>query len=311
MAESCTSMRERLVEFSREFDRWLDAALSACDGVPRRLLDSMRYSALAPGKRIRPFVLVRSCEIAGGSREDARSAAVAIECVHAFSLIHDDLPAMDNDDVRRGQPTNHRKFDEATAILAGDGLLTLAFEILTRGALDTARGAMDGARGGLDAARTVRLVRQLSEATGPAGMIGGQMLDIAGESQSPSAPRVKRIHEMKTARLFEAAARMGADCADADEPVSAALARYGHGLGLTFQIADDLLDLTATLGDLGKHSGKDQAAGKQTYPACIGEEPSREEARRLAESTIRCLDAFGPEADDLRELTRLVVERRS
>ncbi len=297
VAESCTSIRERLVEFSREFDRWLDAALSAAEGVPQRLLDSMRYSALAPGKRIRPFVLVRSCELAGGAREDTRAAAAAIECVHAFSLIHDDLPAMDNDDIRRGQPTNHRRFDEATAILAGDGLLALAFEIM--------------ARGGLQPARTVRLVRELAEATGPAGMIGGQLLDIAGESESPSVSRVKRIHELKTARLFEAAARMGADCADADEPVASALARYGHGLGLTFQIADDLLDLTATLDDLGKHSGKDQAAGKQTYPACMGEDASRQEARRLVESTIRCLDAFGPEADDLRELTRLVVERRS
>lgn len=304
VAESCTSIRERLVEFSKEFDRWLDAALGACDGVPERLLDSMRYSALAPGKRIRPFVLVRACEVAGGLREDARPAAVAIECVHAFSLIHDDLPAMDNDDLRRGQPTNHRRFDEATAILAGDGLLALAFEILARGGWDATRGA-------LDAARALRLARQLAEATGPAGMIGGQMLDIAGESESPSISRVKRIHELKTARLFEAAARMGADCADADEPAAAALARYGHGLGLTFQIADDLLDLTATLDDLGKHSGKDQAAGKQTYPACIGEDASRQEARRLVEATIRCLDAFGPEADDLRELARLVVERRS
>lgn len=283
--------------FAEAFDGRLAEMLADDDLIPARLIESIRYSALAPGKRLRPFLLVRCCEAAGGRLEAAWIPAAAVECVHAFSLIHDDLPAMDDDDLRRGRLTNHRQFDEATAILAGDGLLAWAFKML--------------AAAPLDPGCVVRLVAELADATGPAGMIGGQMLDIQHQNTPPNLDVVRRIHELKTARLFESCAKMGAICADAPPGVEDALARYGRRLGLAFQIADDLLDETGATAEIGKRTGKDRVAGKQTYPSCIGEGPSRIEARRLSDSAVQALDGFGPEADDLRELARRIPMRRS
>jgi len=226
----------------------------------------------------------------------ARPAAVAIECVHAFSLVHDDLPAMDDDDLRRGRPTCHKAYGEGMAILAGDALLTLAFEILST-RTDNVRTAMAA-------------VRELARATGWSGMIGGQTIDILSENEPPQQSLVERIHALKTARLFECSARLGAISAEADEPRASAAGAFGHQLGLAFQIADDLLDVTGNAQQLGKSVSKDAIAGKQTYPAAVGLEASFKAADQAARQAIETLNIFGPCSEDLRELARFVVERR-
>ncbi len=277
-------------------DRALDAELSrAAEGAPARLIEAMRYSALGGGKRLRPALVVLSCEACGGDTEAAVPAAVAIECVHAFSLIHDDLPAMDDDDLRRGRPTNHRLFGEALAILAGDALLARAFDVLANqpAAADV----------------SVRMAAELAAATGAAGMIGGQAEDIDGEGCPAESARVQRIHELKTARLFRCGCRLGALAAGAPPRAFDALTRYGHELGLAFQISDDLLDLTATTDALGKRSGKDAAAGKQTFPTAVGVEESRRLAGEHADRARSALLIFGSQAATLSELAEFVVRR--
>jgi len=262
---------------------------------PERVLEAMRYSLLAPGKRLRPYLVCRCCALAGGTEEAAVPIAAAVECVHAFSLIHDDLPAMDNDDVRRGRPTSHVRFGEATAILAGDALLALAFELLAAHAPDARRG--------------VALTLELARAVGAAGMIGGQSADIEGEGMPPDRERTDYIHRHKTARLFESACRCGAMLADTDPETLAALARYGVHLGQAFQIVDDLLDVTSSSERLGKGVGKDVEADKQTFPRCVGIEESRRIAAASTERALAALERFGAPADDLRELARYGLER--
>ncbi|MGD2109527.1 MAG: polyprenyl synthetase family protein [Phycisphaerae bacterium] len=287
--------QDRLTAFAGEFDRRLAMYLTPPDGVPEELVEAVRYSALAPGKRIRPYLAARSCELVGGDLEAAWPVAAAVECVHAFSLIHDDLPAMDDDDLRRGQPTCHKKFGEAVAILAGDALGMLAFEILSRHVPD---------------GRVANLMcLQLATGTGWSGMIGGQVVDIAGEAAAPSVELATYIHERKTARLFETACRLGALAGQATNDTLARLARYGQRLGWAFQIADDLLDLTSTSDRLGKRVGKDSEARKQTYPRCVGMERSRAAAKDAADAAMAELGSFGPEADDLRGLAAYVVDR--
>ncbi len=283
-------LRTFITQFDRELDRYLGVG-----EIPAELLEAMRYSVLAPGKRIRPYLVVRCCELVGGSRDDAWPAAAAVECVHAFSLVHDDLPAMDDDDVRRGQPTTHKKFGEAMAILAGDALVVLAFEILARHVRDQ---------------RLVgEMVLDLAQRTGGAGMIGGQAADIAGQTQSPSLDRTQFIHRHKTAALFEAACRLGALAGRGSSAHSAALGRFGASFGLAFQIADDLLDVNSTKDILGKAAGKDTAAGKQTYPRSVGVGQSRAAAEAAAADAVAALEPFGAVADDLSELARYVVSR--
>jgi geranylgeranyl pyrophosphate synthase len=280
-------LQESLQIFAAEFDRRLDQFLPPC-ADHSRLAEAMRYSVLAPGKRIRPFLVIRCCELVGGRREVAWPAAAAVECVHAFSLVHDDLPAMDDDDLRRGRPTTHRRFDEATAILAGDALVVLAFEILA--------SPYSGRPGASE------LAVELARAAGWAGMIGGQAADLGGEGRPPSLELVKGIHSRKTARLFSAACRMGAVAGGAPADLVRRLAAFGLHFGEAFQIADDVLDLTAASDRLGKTPGKDVAAKKQTYPACIGLDESRRMAQEAAAAAVRELEPFGPGADDLREL---------
>ena len=286
---------QTLKHWATAFEPAFAAMLQPHDDVPPRLVEAMRYSALAQGKRVRPFLVTRFCELNGGSFDDALPPAAAIECVHAFSLIHDDLPGMDDDDLRRGQPTNHKKYGEATAILAGDALLALAFELIARHVSAAARAAA--------------LVSELARGAGWSGMIGGQMADILGETKPPSREQVEYIHVKKTASLFEIACRMGAIAADADQPAIEVAGRYGHWLGRAFQIADDLLDVTATVGQMGKGIAKDAAAGKQTFPAAVGLEQSRVAARHAVHNAIDVLDAFGQPADDLRALANYVVQR--
>ncbi|MCP4250819.1 MAG: polyprenyl synthetase family protein [bacterium] len=267
----------------------------AGDCPSQRLLEAMRYSLLAPGKRLRPYLVCRCCELAGGPAEAAVAAAAAVECVHAFSLIHDDLPAMDDDRLRRGRPTAHIQFDEATAILAGDALLTRAFELLAELVPDSRLAA--------------RMIRELARAAGAAGMIGGQAADIEGEGRPPDQALTETIHRHKTARLFECACRLGALLADTDPGLVEALAAYGGHLGGAFQIADDLLDVTADAGTLGKNVRKDAVADKQTFVRCVGTTESRRLASAAVEQAVASLGDFGPEADDLRALAWYVLER--
>jgi geranylgeranyl pyrophosphate synthase len=290
-----TSPPNPLSNFAAQFDSHLNDYLQTTSDVPAELLEAVRYSVLAPGKRIRPYLVVRCCELVGGSRDDSWPVAAAVECVHAFSLVHDDLPAMDDDDVRRGRPTTHKQFGEAMAILAGDALVVLAFELLARHVSDRHLAG--------------EMVLELAVRTGWAGMIGGQAADIAGQSQAASLDRTRYIHERKTAALFEAACRLGAMVGRGTTDDVAALGRFGACLGRAFQIADDLLDVTSTAEKLGKTAGKDVTAGKQTYPGCVGVEQSRRAAGKACDDAIAELHRFGTNVDDLRELARYVVSR--
>ncbi len=275
----------------------LAAAIDAVSGIvrPEKLLEAMRYSLLSGGKRLRPALALWSCEACGETRETAMGAAVAIECVHAFSLIHDDLPALDNDDTRRGRPTNHVVFGESTAILAGDALLALAFETLSK-----AYGAT----------RAIGpMVSELANATGAAGMIGGEWLDLDAEGKALDGDDVKRIHLGKTARLIQCACRLGGLAASADQKHMAALSGYGKALGLAFQIVDDLLDVTGDPNAVGKRTGKDADRGKATYPSAVGIDASREMAALLVDGALRHIEPLGEGAERLRRLATYVIDR--
>ena len=291
-------VHRRLRAFGDAFDPRLDTYLSEASGGAQPVLaEAVRYALLAPGKRIRPYLTVRCCELVGGDRALVWPFAAAVECVHAFSLIHDDLPAMDDDDVRRGQPTCHKKFGEAVAILAGDALVVLAFDLLGRHVADR-RVAADA-------------VVELARAIGWTGMIGGQAADVLGEGRPPQRRLAEYIHERKTAALFAGACRLGAMAGTAPDESVARLGRFGQRLGRAFQIADDLLDVTASREAMGKPVDKDTTAGKQTFPACVGREESRVAARDEVEAAVAELAALGPEADDLRLLARFVVDRNN
>ena len=273
-------------------DRWLPPP----EGPAGRLAEAMRYSVFAGGKRLRPMLVLLACDLCGGRPDDALPPACAIELVHAYSLIHDDLPAMDDDDFRRGRPSCHKAFDEATAILAGDALLTLAFELLARPPCE-GRGAV--------------LVAELARGAGTDGMLGGQMADMALQGAEPTAEGVEFIHDHKTAALIAASMRLGAVAAGADQATVDRLGRAGHALGLAFQIADDTLDVEATTEQLGKTAGKDAASGKVTYPAVFGLAESRRRAQALVEEALGELEPLGPRADLLRDIARYVVARKA
>jgi geranylgeranyl diphosphate synthase, type II len=271
--------------------------LAAQEGIQDRLFRAMKYTLDGPGKRLRGALVLWCNELAGGAdTDDALTAAVAIEMVHCYSLVHDDLPAMDDDDLRRGRPTCHIAFDEATAVLTGDALLTLAFELLASRVKD--------------AGKAVGLIAELSRAAGPAGMIAGQMADLEGEGAEGSVAMLEYIHTNKTARMFRAACVMGGICAGAKEKTLAALAEYGLKIGLGFQIQDDILDVSASSEDIGKTAGKDAEQGKMTYPAVVGMDESARILERLAADAVTALEGFGPEADVLRKLAVVLNERR-
>jgi len=264
--------------------------------VPENLREALEYTLSAPGKRIRSAMVLWSCELIG-RREDgnARTAAAAIEMVHTYSLVHDDLPAMDDDDLRRGRPTCHKAFDEATAVLAGDALLTLAFEVLAE--------RVD------DPALATRLISQLAQAAGPGGMIAGQIADLRAENTVGSVEMLEYIHTNKTAKMFRCAALMGGLCGKATPEQLDALGRYGLAMGLGFQIADDILDVSASSEQLGKTAGKDVKAAKCTYPAVVGIEEARELERALAHEAVAALESFGPGAQVLRQLAMALLDR--
>ena len=287
-------LRERAEVVSRALDR----LLTAPDEPGRDLYEAMRYMVLGGGKKFRPTLVLLAAEACGGSADDALPAACAVEMVHAYSLIHDDLPAMDNDDLRHGKPSCHKAFGEATAILAGDGLLTEAFAVLASQVPD--------------AQKSRRLIAELASAAGVTGMVGGQAADLKAERERLGGEGLLAIiHRRKTARMIEASAVMGAIAAGAGEHYERSLRAYGAHLGLAFQIADDVLDAEGTTEALGKTAGKDAAAGKLTYVKCYGIEAARRRAREEADRAVDALNAFGHEADWLRDMARFVVERTS
>ena len=265
---------------------------------PERLMAAMRHGALAGGKRLRPFLVLESAALFGAAADDALVVATALECIHCYSLIHDDLPAMDDDDMRRGRPTVHRAYDEATAILAGDALLTLAFDLI----------ASDG--GGMAPAVRAELIAMLARAAGPGGMVGGQMLDLAAETTPPDEAGIVRLQAMKTGALIRFACEAGPVLAQAGADERERMAAFGTAVGLAFQLADDLLDITATASDLGKATGKDAAAGKATLAGLHGADWARRQLDGLVAEANGLLADYGPEGDILRAAALFVARRR-
>ena len=262
-----------------------------------RLLNAMRYAALGAGKRLRPFLVIESARLFNVSPTSALRVGAALECVHCYSLVHDDLPAMDNDDLRRGKPTAHKKFDEATAILAGDALLTFAFEVLARA--DTHP----------DTAIRNSLLLELAKASGKDGMAGGQMLDIEAEKEAtPTLDHIRRIQSHKTGALFRFACEAGAIMVGSDRTP---LRRYADDIGLAFQITDDLLDLESTPQELGKATQKDSGKGKATIASLMGHETAQLKARELVETAIAALAPYGKAADTLRATARFIISRKN
>lgn len=277
----------------------VDAALQGYtdfdNDCPRHLANAIRYTLLAPGKRFRPLLLLTATEICGGSIDDAMPAACAVEMIHNYSLIHDDLPAMDDDDTRRGQPTCHIQFDEATAILAGDGLIPMAFEVLAREIRPESVATA--------------CVLALATAAGPSQLVGGQADDLGFQFSPADLSSLERIHRRKTGALIAVSLEMGGLIAGASAEKLKALKDYGRHLGLAFQIVDDLLDLRGSEDAMGKRAGKDVALGKLTYPAVLGEAASERHAREVANAAHKSLAPFGERADPLRVLARFVVDR--
>jgi geranylgeranyl diphosphate synthase, type II len=285
-----------LLRKNAQFINYILQQLLASQQIKDDLKEAMRYTLFAPGKRIRSALVLWCCELVGGQvNRNAEIAAAAVEMVHTYSLIHDDLPAMDNDNLRRGLPTCHKAFNEATAILTGDALLTLAFEILAK--------EID------QPAIAVRLIGELAQAAGPTGMIAGQMADLEAERKGGDEKILEYIHLNKTAKMFRCAAAMGAICGGAGEKEYECLCEYGLKVGLGFQIADDILDVSASSEQLGKTAGKDAKAAKCTYPAVVGMKKAKELAKRLADEAAAVLKPFGKKADILRQLAMVLLER--
>jgi farnesyl diphosphate synthase len=268
---------------------------------PKRLMDAMRYSSLGGGKRLRPFLVVESSAVFGVPRDAALLAGAALECIHCYSLIHDDLPAMDNSDLRRGRPTLHKTTDDATAILAGDGLLTLAFDIITRDEVHK------------DPAVRLLLTRALARASGIGGMVGGQMLDLAGEGRfgDREPVDVARLQQMKTGALLRYGCISGALLGQASQKDYQALDTYGRALGEAFQIADDLLDVEGDAAALGKPAGADAALGKTTFVTQLGIDGAKKRVRDLLAKADEALSAFGARGDVLRAAAHFVADRKN
>ena len=277
----------------------LDRFLPSLDSYPPRLMDAMRYSVFAGGKRLRPILMLAATEAVGGETEAMLPAACAIECVHTYSMIHDDLPAMDDDDLRRGKPTNHVVYGEAMAILAGDALLTHAFELLSRAPL------VDR----FSASVLLQAHQCLATASGGFGMIGGQVVDIISEGQEVDLPTVEYIHRHKTAALIEASVVMGGLLGGGTDEEVQALRTYGHQVGWAFQIADDILDVEGDAAILGKAVGRDAELAKATYPAVLGVDVSRQRAHELMQEGIHALDVLSHDTGRLRQIASYIVSR--
>jgi geranylgeranyl diphosphate synthase type II len=290
---------ELLKRHGERVEQYMRDLLTRMKQSPAKLTEAVDYSLMAGGKRLRPALILETFDACSsssglGTQQSALASAGAMELIHTFSLVHDDLPAMDDDDLRRGRPTNHKVFGEAMAILAGDAMVTMAFEAIAKDAEPTV---------------AVALIRELAIATGPEGMIGGQVLDIDGENNGLSLPELQHLHRMKTGALLTASCRLGAIAAGVSTEKLAAVTEYGRNLGLAFQIVDDILDVTSTPEQMGKATNKDHHAGKNTYPSLLGLEKSREAAHKALAAGLKALAGFGGEADGLRALARFIVGR--
>ncbi|MEM8945174.1 MAG: polyprenyl synthetase family protein [Planctomycetota bacterium] len=300
MTASTTANFELSQEYRQQIDAALERSLAFDHGCPQRLRDAISFSLLAPGKRLRPQLVLLATQACGGDIQSALPAAVAVEMIHAYSLVHDDLPAMDDDDLRRGRPTCHKQFDEATAILVGDALQAYAFEVLATGITPPTIAA--------------RCCAELGRAAGPTGLVGGQADDLESEFFQPrddnhAIEQLELIHRRKTGALFRVSLRLGGLVAGADETQLAALDKYGQNLGLAFQVTDDLLDVSGTESQVGKRLGKDNARGKTTYPAVLGLEVSRLRAKSLIDAACQAVDVFGDRGTPLQDLARYVGQR--
>ncbi len=314
-------MQEELANVSEQLDKVMDRVLpdahsqssnviSLTDrnqhhekvsvGDEGRVMDAMRYSALSGGKRLRPFLTVTCANLFGVSLEASLLAAAAIECIHTYSLIHDDLPAMDDDDLRRGKPSCHKQFDEATAILAGDALQALAFQILATREVHA------------DPSVRCELIRTIAKASGASGLVGGQMLDLAAEKKELSVSEIIRLQRLKTGEMFSVSCEAGAILGKAPANLRNGLSRYAHDIGLAFQITDDLLDAEGTREEAGKQVRKDEARGKATLVQSLGIERAREQAQILARQAVSHIECFEPKKTrHLRALAEFVITRRN
>ncbi|MBU6419011.1 MAG: polyprenyl synthetase family protein [Proteobacteria bacterium] len=288
-----------LAETARLVEAQLEALLPVPEGAEAKLVEAMRYAVLNGGKRMRAFLVIEVAKLFAVNRTCAARVAASVEMLHAYSLVHDDLPAMDDDDLRRGQPSCHKKFDEATAILAGDALQTRAFEVLAEE--DTHA----------DPEARVELVLALAGASGMRGMVGGQMIDMESEGKDLTGPEITRLQALKTGRLIQYAAEAGGILGRAPAPQRQAIMAYGRDLGAAFQIYDDVLDETASAEEMGKTAGKDAAAGKATMVRILGLARARAQAEMLAEQAAGHLDVFGERAALLQALAQFTVSRRS
>lgn len=286
----------------RLVDQALDSLLPKEDELPVSLHKAMRYSVFAGGKRIRPILMLGACEAVGGEIEWAMPAACAMEMIHTYSLIHDDLPAMDDDDFRRGNPTNHKVFGEAVAILAGDALLTEAFIAMTSRRYSLL----------VSPDRIIAVINEIGICAGSYGMVGGQVVDMESEGRHDiDLATVQYIHTHKTGALIKAAIKAGAILGGAEEKAIHAMTTYGEAVGLAFQIADDILDIVGTTEEIGKDAGSDQERGKATYPAVVGLTESRRRAEELAVIALDSLAIFDEKADPLRDIAQYIVSRKS
>lgn len=281
-------------------DAALDRRLPRADEPPPTIHEAMRYSVFAGGKRLRPMLALFGCEAVGGKLDDAMPAAVALELIHTYSLVHDDLPAMDDDDFRRGRPTCHKVYGEAVAILAGDALLTHVFQVLT-----------DPTDTGVPAARRLQIIAEISAAAGSAGMVGGQTMDIQAEGKALDPTTLLALHSKKTGALLRASLRVGGLAGGADDAAMACLTCYGERLGLAFQIVDDILDIEGSSAEMGKTAGSDLRKHKATYPAVFGLDASRREAARLLAEACEAVRPLGGRAATLLALADFVGRRRS
>ncbi len=270
-------------------------------GRPAVLQEAMLYSLFAGGKRIRPVLALASYEACGGDATDIVPYASTLELIHTYSLIHDDLPAMDNDDLRRGKPTNHKVYGEAIAILAGDALLTEAFRILSDSTLGN----------GMNESRLLRASKEVAESSGMRGMVAGQVQDMLSENAEPDGDTLEFIHRCKTAALICGSVRLGAVLYDGGDDEIAAMTGYGDNIGLAFQVVDDILDIEGETEEIGKPKGSDEKKKKMTYPRLYGIERSREKARELVDDAVASLSIFGERAEPLREIARYLIERKS
>ncbi|HET8721871.1 MAG TPA: farnesyl diphosphate synthase [Nitrospira sp.] len=284
-----------------EVDRFLDEVTPSAGTPPTTLHESMRYSLLAGGKRVRPILAIAAAEALGPPPPGMMAVACSLEFIHTYSLIHDDLPSMDNDDFRRGKPTNHKVYGEAMAILAGDALLTMAFDVASRPELMK----------GCDPARQVRILQELAFGSGNMGMVGGQVFDIQAEQQDIDLATLQNIHKHKTGMLIRAAVRMGAIAGGANDRQLDDMTGYAEDVGLAFQIADDVLNVTGTREELGKNPNTDAERGKKTYPTFYGVEGAKKLAGECVARGIARLSSFGPSANSLRDLARYITARKN